>query len=42
MTKKLLILCPYPHGTVASQRFRFEQYIPALEQSGFEVTQTSF
>lgn len=42
MKKKLLILCPYPHGTAASQRFRFEQYIPALEQSGFEVTQASF
>lgn len=42
MKKKLLILCPYPPGTAASQRFRFEQYIPALEQNGFEVTQASF
>lgn len=41
-TKKLLILCPYPTGTAASQRFRFEQYIPALEANGFEVTQASF
>jgi glycosyltransferase involved in cell wall biosynthesis len=40
--KKILILCPAPHGAMPSQRFRFEQYIPALEAHGFEVTQESF
>lgn len=39
---RILILCPYPHGSAASQRFRFEQYIPALRARGFEIRQESF
>jgi glycosyltransferase involved in cell wall biosynthesis len=31
---KVLFLFPYPHGTAASQRFRFEQYLGFLEQAG--------
>lgn len=33
---KILFLFPYPSGTAASQRFRFEQYFEFLEQCGFE------
>lgn len=35
--KKILFICPYPLNKVASQRFRFEQYFPALSSQGFEV-----
>ncbi|MFT6996414.1 MAG: glycosyltransferase involved in cell wall biosynthesis [Cryomorphaceae bacterium] len=37
--KKVLIVCPYPHGKAPSQRFRFEQY---LDIEGVEFTQVSF
>ena len=39
---RILILCPYPPGTGASQRFRFEQYIPTLVERGFAVEQRAF
>ncbi len=38
----ILFLVPYPQGTVASQRFRFEQYIPILVENGFQVTRLPF
>jgi glycosyltransferase involved in cell wall biosynthesis len=31
---KVLFIFPYPHGTAASQRFRFEQYLPFLAEAG--------
>lgn len=31
---RILFLVPYPHGKAPSQRFRFEQYLPLLEQAG--------
>lgn len=33
--KTIFFLAPYPPGEAPSQRFRFEQYIPYLEQQGF-------
>ncbi len=39
---RILFLCPYPHGRMPSQRFRFEQYLPILEAHGFEVRQEPF
>ncbi|MCC7384169.1 MAG: glycosyltransferase family 4 protein [Deltaproteobacteria bacterium] len=39
---RILFLCPYPPGTAASQRFRFEQYMPALREHGFEVDEVGF
>ncbi|MBI4815140.1 MAG: glycosyltransferase family 4 protein [Deltaproteobacteria bacterium] len=39
---RILILCPYPPGSAPSQRFRFEQYIPALSRAGFEVHEEPF
>ncbi len=42
MTKKILILCPYPFGQAPSQRFRFEQYLDFLEQEGFAINQQGF
>jgi glycosyltransferase involved in cell wall biosynthesis len=38
----ILVLCPYPPGTAASQRFRFEQYLPALREAGYTIEQASF
>jgi glycosyltransferase involved in cell wall biosynthesis len=32
--KKLLIVAPYPQGKAPSQRFRFEQYLGALDANG--------
>jgi len=37
MSKRILFIAPYPHAQAPSQRFRFEQYIPELKNSGFEV-----
>jgi glycosyltransferase involved in cell wall biosynthesis len=34
---RILLLCPYPLGEAASQRFRFEQYFDALAQRGITV-----
>ena len=34
MTKKILILAPYPAKIAPSQRFRFEQYLEALTAAG--------
>ncbi|CAN5334078.1 glycosyltransferase family 4 protein [soil metagenome] len=31
---RILFIVPYPHGEAPSQRFRFEQYYPALQQAG--------
>ncbi len=39
--KSILFLTPYPNGYAPSQRFRFEQYLSALEQD-FEIKQGSF
>ena len=34
---RVLILCPYPRGSVPSQRFRYEQYLEILNSAGFET-----
>lgn len=39
---KILFLFPYPSGTAASQRFRFEQYFEALEAEGFCYERQAF
>lgn len=39
---KILFLFPYPHGTAASQRFRFEQYLSFLEKNGHSYRLQSF
>ncbi len=39
---KILFLVPYPLHESPSQRFRFEQYLPLLEQNGFQVSCQSF
>ncbi len=40
--QKILFLVPYPKGTAASQRFRFEQYLGKLTNSGYEWEYHSF
>ena len=42
MAKRVLFLFPYPEGTAASQRFRFEQYYPALKKAGFTIHKQAF
>ena len=37
----IVILCPYPNNTAPSQRFRFEQQIPLLNQH-FKIRQCAF
>ena len=39
---KILFLTPYPAGEAPSQRFRFEQYFPALRERGIEYTELAF
>lgn len=40
--KKVLILCPSPKGTAATQRLKYEQYLNLLEKEGYEFTISSF
>ena len=40
--KKILILCPSPKGTAATQRLKYEQYLELLEQAGYQFTISSF
>lgn len=37
MSKTIFFIVPYPQGEAPSQRFRFEQYIPYIEENGFKV-----
>lgn len=37
MRKTIYFIAPYPQGEAPSQRFRFEQYLPYLKESGFDV-----
>jgi glycosyltransferase involved in cell wall biosynthesis len=37
MSNTIYFLVPYPKGEAPSQRFRFEQYLPFLQENGFEV-----
>ncbi len=40
--RKVLILCPSPRGTAATQRLKYEQYLDLLEQAGYHFTVSSF
>ena len=40
--KKILVLCPSPKGTAATQRLKYEQYFPYLEKEGYNFTVSSF
>jgi L-malate glycosyltransferase len=40
--KSVLILCPSPRGTVATQRLKYEQYLGLLENEGYEFTISPF
>ena len=42
MSLKVLFLIPYPLGTAASQRFRFEQYMSYLSEENIHYTVSSF
>ena len=39
---RILFLTPYPHGKAPSQRFRFEQYLDALQAHGHTYRLASF
>jgi len=40
--KHILFIVPYPEGKAPSQRFRFEQFLPYLEESGYTWEIASF
>ena len=40
--KRVLILCPSPKGTAATQRLKYEQYLPLLENAGYVFTISPF
>lgn len=40
--KKILVLCPSPRGTVATQRLKYEQYFEDLETEGYSFTISNF
>jgi len=37
VSKRILFIAPYPHAQAPSQRFRFEQYMDAIENAGFQI-----
>lgn len=37
MSKRLVIIAPYPKGEAPSQRFRFEQYLSFFEAEGYSI-----
>ncbi|TAF32144.1 MAG: glycosyltransferase [Cytophagales bacterium] len=39
---KILIVCPYPRGIAPGQRFRFEQYLDALQENGHDIVYKAF
>jgi len=40
--KRILVLCPSPKGTAATQRLKYEQYLGLLENEGYSFTISSF
>jgi len=40
--KKVLVLCPSPRGTAATQRLKYEQYLDLLEEAGYDFKISSF
>ena len=40
--KKILFLSPYPHGSAAGQRFKFENMFEALNKENYLIHQSSF
>ena len=40
--KNILILCPYPQGIAAGQRFKYEQYFSSWEKHGYNIEVSSF
>ncbi len=42
MSKKLLIICPYPEDVAPSQRLKFEQYFKIFREDGWEITVEPF
>ena len=40
--KKVLVLCPSPEGTAATQRLKYEQYLGLLKEQGYDFTISSF
>ena len=40
--KSILIICPYPQGVAAGQRFKYEQYLNHWRENGYEITISSF
>ena len=38
----LLVVAPYPHGMVASQRFRHEHFLDSLRQLGWDIKEAAF
>ena len=41
-TRKILILCPSPRGTAATQRLKYEQYLSRLGEAGYRFRISSF
>lgn len=42
MTRKLLVLCPFPQGVAAGQRLKYEQYFDDWRSRGWKIEVSSF
>jgi len=42
INRKVLVLAPYPAGSVPGQRFRYEQYLDNLTRAGLDIEVQSF
>jgi glycosyltransferase involved in cell wall biosynthesis len=42
VSKRILIICPFPQDSSAGQRLKYEQYFNHWENNGYEITVSSF
>ena len=42
MSKRILILCPFPEGEAAGQRLKYEQYFSSWKKEGYNIYISSF
>jgi glycosyltransferase involved in cell wall biosynthesis len=42
MSKKILVICPYPENEVPGQRLKYEQYFDHFRKNGYEISVSPF
>lgn len=42
MSRRMLVICPYPEGVAAGQRLKYEQYFTDWRAAGWEITVSNY